>query len=33
MVREVLVDANVLIDLLTGDPAHMEWSLGEVTHC
>jgi predicted nucleic acid-binding protein len=30
MVRDVLVDANVLIDLLTGDPVHMEWSLEQI---
>jgi predicted nucleic acid-binding protein len=30
MVRPVLADANVLIDLLTGDPAHMDWSLEQI---
>jgi predicted nucleic acid-binding protein len=30
MARPVLADANVLIDLLTGDPTHMDWSLEQI---
>ena len=30
MPRPILVDANVLIDLLTGDPRWMDWSLKQL---